>query len=94
MKLKYLKSIFYIQAKKQPLISIDLKFFYISNEIETPKIYPPVFVFFAPIVLCRQWDGRVDGQTNPLTALTMMLSTSRLKSRCNRRQNLISQHAF
>ena len=32
----------YIQAIEQPLISIDLKFFYKSNEIKIPKIYPPV----------------------------------------------------
>ena len=32
----------YIQAIKQPLISIDPYFFYNSNKIKIPKIYPPV----------------------------------------------------
>ena len=32
----------HIQAMKQPVISIDLNFFYKSNKVEIPKIYPPV----------------------------------------------------
>ena len=61
-KLKNEKS-YYIQAIKQRLISIDLNFFYKSNEIKISKTYPPVLVVFAPIVQAlapkpfeKHWD--------------------------------------